>query len=200
MLDDFLQPEGVLLECLSADGQPLDTLYGRHINPGHTCECMWFLLEEADWLGLSAEDRRRAMDACLATTALAWDGEFGGMMYYLDREGGAPKGRRYAPEQELADAAVRDWSNKLWWPQLEALYAHLVCVQAGGEEAHRDWFRKLHDYTFSTFPNPNKQVGEWLQLRDRAGRPLAGPVGGRLPVKDPYHITRALYLLARRLA
>ncbi len=200
VLDDFLQPEGVLLECLSADGQPLDTLYGRHINPGHTCECMWFLLEEADWLGLSAEDRRRAMDACLATTALAWDGEFGGMMYYLDREGGAPKGRRYAPEQELADAAVRDWSNKLWWPQLEALYAHLVCVQAGGGEAHRDWFRKLHDYTFSTFPNPDKQVGEWLQLRDRAGRPLAGPVGGRLPVKDPYHITRALYLLARRLA
>ena len=101
---------------------------------------------------------------------------------------------------EAADAAVRDWSNKLWWPQLEALYAHLVCVQAGGGEAHRDWFRKLHDYTFSTFPNPDKQVGEWLQLRDRAGRPLDGPVGGRLPVKDPYHITRALYLLARRLA
>ena len=73
-------------------------------------------------------------------------------------------------------------------------------MQAGGGEAHRDWFRKLHDYTFSTFPNPDKQVGEWLQLRDRAGRPLAGPVGGRLPVKDPYHITRALYLLARRLA
>ena len=94
---------------------------------------------------------------------------------------------------------MRDWAHKLWWPQVEALCANLWCFKRTGELEYRQWFERCHTYTFSTFPNPNRAVGEWLQLRDRQGRPLEGPVGGRLPVKDPYHIPRGLMVLIRTL-
>ena len=82
---------------------------------------------------------------------------------------------------------------------MEALCANLWCFKRTGELEYRQWFERCHTYTFSTFPNPNRAVGEWLQLRDRQGRPLEGPVGGRLPVKDPYHIPRGLMVLIRTL-
>jgi N-acylglucosamine 2-epimerase len=44
-----------------------------------------------------------------------------------------------------------------------------------------------------TFPHPDPAVGEWIQIRDRAGRPLEQVVA--LPVKDPYHIARNLLQL-----
>jgi N-acylglucosamine 2-epimerase len=47
----------------------------------------------------------------------------------------------------------------------------------------------MHEYTFSTFPNPDKSVGEWIQIRDRQGGPEQALVA--LPVKDPMHIIRA---------
>lgn len=56
-------------------------------------------------------------------------------------------------------------------------------------------YQRYHNYTFDTFPNPDKTVGEWIQLRYRDGSPNLGIIGGRLPVKDPYHITRNLMLL-----
>jgi N-acylglucosamine 2-epimerase len=49
---------------------------------------------------------------------------------------------------------------------------------------------RLTDYTLDTFPDP--EGAEWLQVRDRAGRPLDRVVA--LPVKDPFHIARALLL------
>lgn len=48
-------------------------------------------------------------------------------------------------------------------------------------------------YTFDTFPNPDTEVGEWIQIRDRQGRPQNKVVA--LPVKDPFHVMRALILI-----
>ena len=62
--------------------------------------------------------------------------------------------------------------------------------------------RTLHDqmfaYTFATFPNPDRKVGEWIHIRDRQGGPLPKVMG--LPVKDPYHVTRNLLLLVELLS
>ena len=55
-----------------------------------------------------------------------------------------------------------------------------------------DWYWKAHDYTFETFPNPDRIVGEWIQIRDRQGSPESKVVA--LPVKDPFHIARAMLL------
>ena len=194
----FLQPGGVIAECIDAGGRVPDTLYGRHLNPGHTFECVWFLLDAAGQLGLP-ELASTAERVCLNLDRLAWDDDCGGFFYYIDRQGGPPQGPAFAPEQALAGAAVRDWAHKLWWPQVEALCANLWCFKRTGELEYRQWFERCHTYTFSTFPNPNRAVREWLQLRDRQGRPLEGPVGGRLPVKDPYHIPRGLMVLIRTL-
>ena len=56
---------------------------------------------------------------------------------------------------------------------------------------------KVFDYVFSTFPNPDKNVGEWIQIRTREGRPQEKVVA--LPVKDPYHIIRNVILIIELL-
>ena len=172
----------------------MESLYGRHINPGHTNESMWFLIRAGQRLG-RLDVVEKAIHTIRCTSSLAWDTEYGGMMYYLDREGGKPRGE-YAPEEAaLAEAAVRDWSNKLWWPHTETIYANLLCYAQTGERKFLESYQRYHNYTFDTFPNPDKTVGEWIQLRYRDGSPNLGIIGGRLPVKDPYHITRNLMLL-----
>jgi N-acylglucosamine 2-epimerase len=54
----------------------------------------------------------------------------------------------------------------------------------------RRGFERVWEYSFRTFPHPDPAVGEWIQIRDRAGAPLERVVA--LPVKDPYHIARNL--------
>src|SRR5690606_29371540 len=97
------------------------------------------------------------------------------------------------------------WDGKIWWPHSESLYAGLVADEALGqigatpnesELALGRQMREIHDkvfeYSFSTFPNPDAVVGEWIHVRDRRGDPLRKVMG--LPVKDPYHLTRNLML------
>lgn len=196
--DHFISPQGIVHECLDENNGLLETIYGRHINPGHTNESMWFLLRSGRRLG-RPDVVEKAVKTIRRTSALAWDEEQGGMMYYLDREGGAPRGTFFEAEKALAEAAVRDWSNKLWWPHTETMYANLLCYARTGEEDFWETYQRYHEYTFRTFPNPNKAVGEWIQLRSRDGSPNLGQIGGRLPVKDPYHITRNLMLLIELL-
>jgi len=57
----------------------------------------------------------------------------------------------------------------------------------------RKTYEKLFDYTFSVFPNPDKSIGEWIQIRRRDGTPLDEVVA--LPVKDPFHVFRNILLL-----
>lgn len=52
-----------------------------------------------------------------------------------------------------------------------------------------DWYWKLHDYTIPTYPDREHDV--WHQNQDRAGR-RTEPVIENLPVKDPFHLPRAL--------
>ena len=58
-------------------------------------------------------------------------------------------------------------------------------------------FEKIYDYTMKVFPNPDKTVGEWIQIRKRDGSPQDKVVA--LPVKDPYHIIRNIILLIELL-
>ena len=52
--------------------------------------------------------------------------------------------------------------------------------------------RQVSDYVFSTFP-AEEEGKEWLQIRDREGRPESKIVA--LPVKDPFHIMRNLIMI-----
>jgi len=59
-------------------------------------------------------------------------------------------------------------------------------------------YGQAHEYVFRTFPNPDKAIGEWIQIRDRQGRPVEKTVA--LPVKDPFHILRNVLLIIELLA
>jgi N-acylglucosamine 2-epimerase len=159
-----------------------DGLLARHRTPGHVLEATWFLHHARDLLGGSALGERERL-ARIADRAmrLGWDDEHGGLLRYVDRDGDAPAGARTDDPYEAL--VVDTWDTKLWWPHAEALYATALLAP----EHHA----RVHDYVFATFPEgPGR---EWTQIRTRDGAPLEKTVA--LPVKDPFHIARALLML-----
>ena len=159
-----------------------DGLLARHRTPGHVLEATWFLHHARDLLAGSvlAEPDRLARVAVRALE-LGWDDVHGGLLRYVDRDGGAPTGPRTDDPYEAL--VVDTWDTKLWWPHAEALYATALLAP--------DRHGPLRDYVFETFPEGTGR--EWTQIRTRDGTPLEKTVA--LPVKDPFHIARALLML-----
>lgn len=187
IFDTYIRPEGCILEFrLLAGGEP-DTLLCRHLNPGHALEGTWMLMMAAvqasrsDWLAKAAQAVRFSMQT-------GWDDTHGGLLYFIDREGGAPRGQSGGSAYETA--VQGNWDAKLWWVHSEANYATLLSYRLTGDKGDLADFRRIFDYTFRIFPNPDAAVGEWIQIRNRRGEPLDKVVA--LPVKDPYHIARNL--------
>lgn len=169
-----------LLEHLDKAGKFLDTPAGRSVNPGHAIESMWFVIHHAQRRN-DPVLARRACEVIRWHLEKGWDTEFGGLFLAVDIGGGEPW-----------------WAHaekKLWWPHTEALYAlHLAdsLIQA---EWCREWLERVTDYSFRRFPNPEN--GEWRQRLDRRGNPVSETVA--LPVKDPFHLPRALIRIIQLL-
>lgn len=183
--EHFMQ-DSLVCEYLGKDNRPLESGLGRLINPGHTNESMWFVMESAGRLG-EKKIVDRATKIVSSVSTAAWDSEYGGMYYYLDRSFTLPREDGTKAMEEI----VRDCQNKIWWPHTETLFANLLCYSITGEERFLTLYKQYHNYTFKTFPGQDK-APEWIHLRTREGAPILGTVGGRLPVKDPYHIMRNL--------
>ena len=189
IMEEHLQPDNVILEFIGIDNRVYSHMLGTYINPGHTIEDCWFLIHWAQRVS-DAALMKRVVKVAQRAMEVGWDTEFGGLPQFIHRTGGAPKGE---VPSELADTEMvrklkNNWDNKLWWPHSEALYTMLLCFERSGAPAVLDAYWKVHDYTFKTFPNPDKSVGEWIQIRDRKGNSEEKVVA--LPVKDPFHITR----------
>jgi len=161
---------------------PTDGLLARHRTPGHVLEATWFLHHARDLLAGSAlAEPDRLSRIAVRAVELGWDDVHGGLLRYVDRDGGAPTGARTADPYEAL--VVDTWDTKLWWPHAEALYATALLAP--------DRHARLRDYVFATFPEGTGR--EWTQIRTRGGTPLEKTVA--LPVKDPFHIARALLML-----
>ncbi|WP_127582720.1 AGE family epimerase/isomerase [Paenibacillus koleovorans] len=196
ILTVFVQPDYTVAELVAVDERLDDTVLARHLNPGHAIECMWFVLAEAKRLGRT-DAVKAAVNVTKKAFAMGWDEQYGGLLHYVDREGGAPQGREIGDGFERN--VVETWETKLWWPHSEALYTLLLADAMTGcddAELHR-LYELTQAYTFATFPQPDPAIGEWIQIRDRAGEPLTKVVA--LPVKDPYHILRNLILIVELL-
>jgi N-acylglucosamine 2-epimerase len=168
-----------------------DTLLARHRTPGHLLEFLWFLQHAATEVPGVAKvaDPAWMVGAALGALDLGWDTAEGGLLRYADTDGGAPRGRLLDDRYE--SLVTRTWDTKLWWPHAEALYATALLARLHGSAELATWRDQIHEYTFTTFPEgPGR---EWTQIRARDGRPLDEVVA--LPVKDPFHIARALLLL-----
>lgn len=181
------EKRNLLYEILPSE-EMNDTVLARHYNPGHAIECMWFCLDCLDDAAL----KEQMAALVLSSLKLGWDHENGGLLRYVDRDGGQPKGRDSGTEFEKLIQST--WDYKLWWPHAEALYSCLRFYEATGNEEFYYWYEKLKKYTYSVFPSSKGM--EWIQITTRDGKALERVVA--LPVKDPYHILR-MHLLSIQL-
>jgi N-acylglucosamine 2-epimerase len=175
VMDVFYDPNtSLILESMSPEGKLVDSFEGRLINPGHTVEAMWFMIE----IGERRQDNRliqKAVEIMLTALSFGWDSKYGGIFYFLDRLG-------YPPQQ-------LEWDQKLWWVHLEALVALSMAYEHTHDPECWQWFQKIHNYTWQRFPDP--EYGEWYGYLDRRGEVLLPLKGGKW--KGCFHVPRALY-------
>lgn len=182
VMNHHVRPEwGVLVEFLDSSFQPLPGNEGAAVMPGHAIESMWFILHWAREAG--REDIiSRAVEVIRWHLEKGWDPEYGGIFLGIDALGGAP--------------FLANPEKKVWWPHTEALYALLLAHELTGERWCAEWYERVHDWSFQHFSMP--EAGEWRQRLDRAGNPITELIA--LPVKDPFHLPRAVILILELLA
>jgi N-acylglucosamine 2-epimerase len=176
------KPElNALLENVAPDGAALlDLPEGRMFHPGHAIESAWMLMEIAQRRGDEAL-LQTAIDITLASLDHGWDHEFGGLRYITNIDWTPP----HSLEADL----------KLWWPHGETLYALLLAWSLTGRSDLAAWYEKVHDYTFSHFPDP--EYGEWFGYLNRDGsRVWTAKANGW---KGFFHLPRILYRCFRLL-
>ncbi len=172
--------ERVLLENVWPDGRIDDSPDGRTINPGHALESAWFLLREAEYRN-DAAIRDRALEIIEWSFERGWDDKYGGLLYFTDLKS--------LPSPYL------EWDMKLWWVQVEALYAALLAHRMTGRQDMLDWFERLHDWSWDRFRDP--EHGEWFGYLNRDGQVSLSLKGSMW--KGFYHLPRGLMLIAEAL-
>ena len=175
ILTQHLDPEsGQLHEFVAPGGQKDSSDIGQTAIPGHVVESMWFLEEIYRYHGQS-EKIPLLLETIRIHLELGWDQHFGGLVLATHLGGGKPQ-----------------WHNplgKIWWAHTESLQALLMTYAHTREKWAEDWYWKVHDYSFTHFPNWDS--GDWFHNLDREGKPTI-PYLQTLPVKDPFHLPRAL--------
>jgi len=175
IFNHFHRPDrDLVLERIAADNAEFPAPLGTAVVPGHVIEDMWFQIHIARDLG----DVPRIAEACRLVrrhVEFGWDHEYGGL--FLARD---------ADDREEVGWEFHD--TKLWWPHTETLYALLLAYEHTREPWCLEWYDRTHEFCFSHYPN--REHGEWTQKLDRTGQPLTDVVA--LPVKDPFHLPRAL--------
>lgn len=173
--DCFMHPEyQALLETVGPNGEFIDTLMGRTINPGHCIETAWFLLEEAKRRGWEKKLSDMALTIFNWSWKWGWDEESGGVLNFRDCKG--------FPNQDYSQ------DMKFWWPHCEAIICTLYAYEATGDERYLALHKQVSDWTWSHFPDP--EYGEWYGYLHRDGTPAHRAKGNLF--KGPFHIPRML--------
>lgn len=183
VMDGFLRKNrGLLVEWLDRDGNEIDPPDGAVVIPGHAIESMWFQMHIASG-GANTGVLDRAVQSIRRHLEFGWDAEYGGLLLAVDADG--------RPE-----VAWRWPETKLWWPHTESLYATLLAYEHCREPWCLEWHERIRAYSYAHYPVAKH--GEWRQKLDRQGRPITDVVA--LPVKDPFHLPRALIYCLDALA
>lgn len=181
VMDIFYQEDtGLILENVNPDGSFSDSFEGRLLNPGHTIEAMWFIMDLSVRLK-RPELTEKAVEIMLRTLKYGWDEQFGGIFYFLDIKG-------YPPQQ-------LEWDQKLWWVHVETLISLIKGYSLTGNPECLEWFEKVHDYTWSHFADP--EYDEWFGYLNRRGEVLLPLKGGKW--KGCFHVPRGLFQIWKTL-
>ncbi|MFA6245880.1 MAG: AGE family epimerase/isomerase [Mucilaginibacter sp.] len=174
VMDVFYQPDlGLILESVTPNGDFSDSFDGRLVNPGHSLEAMWFIMDLAN-RKKDSQLMKKAVDIAIDTLVYGWDEEFGGIFYFKDVKGHPP--------------LQLEWDQKLWWVHIETLITLIKGYYHTNDERCLAWFKKVHDYTFAHFPDAEN--GEWFGYLNRQGQVLMQLKGGKW--KGCFHIPRGL--------
>jgi N-acylglucosamine 2-epimerase len=168
------QKSGLILENVTPEGNFSDSFEGRLLNPGHTNEAMWFMMD----LAVRNKDKSlidKCIDILLRSTDNGWDKKHGGIFYFLDIKG--------HPLQQL------EWDQKLWWVHIETLISMAKGYSLTGNNACKNWFETIHEYTWNHFKDP--EYPEWFGYLNREGMPLLELKGGKW--KGCFHVPRGLF-------
>jgi N-acylglucosamine 2-epimerase len=181
VMDIFYHKDsGLILENVHADGSFSDSFDGRLLNPGHGIEAMWFIMD----LGMRRGDKaliEKATQIALNILKHGWDEQYGGIFYFLDIKG--------HPTQQL------EWDQKLWWVHVEALVCLAKAYALTGNREARDWFDKVHAYTWQHFRD--EEYPEWFGYLNRRGEVLLPLKGGKW--KGCFHVPRGLFQVWKTL-
>ncbi|MBL8817366.1 MAG: AGE family epimerase/isomerase [Planctomyces sp.] len=176
ILDLFVHPEhACVFETVSPDGQIIDHVDGRTLNPGHAIEGAWFIMQE----GKEQNSDELITQGC---QMLDWmwkrglDDQHGGLFYFRDAFG--------KPVQEY-------WHDmKFWWPHNEALIATLLAWQLTKDSKYAQWHCELLEWCQTHFADSHH--GEWYGYLHRDGS-VANDSKGNL-WKSFFHLPRALWI------
>ena len=138
--------------------------------PGHLTEWAKLLLilrryREQPWLLPTA---RQLFDAALD---IAWDSEYGGIVY------------GFAPDRTVCDG------DKYFWVQAESFAAAALLADATGDGKYWDWYQRIWSYAWNHMVD--HQYGAWFRILDRRNRKydeFKSPAG-----KTDYHTMGACY-------
>lgn len=164
-----------VLENVGLNGNAcLDYTDGRIVNPGHTIEAVWFILEYAKRIN-DKELVKKAEEIFEFATAAGWDKEFGGLLYFIDALGKPPESYEH--------------DMKLWWPHNELVISSLMLYRETKKEEYLNWFFKTIEYCKEHFSDSD--YGEWYGYLRRDGIPTTPACKGST-FKGPFHLPRML--------
>jgi len=170
---EFVRPElGAVLEQVSPDGEVIDHVDHRTLNPGHAIEAAWFILEEAHHRGDDANLTELGCRMLDDMWARGWDTAHGGLLYFTDLYN--------KPCQEY-------WHDmKFWWPHCEAIIANAMAYRLTGEARYARQLGEVHRWAYDHFHDPAH--GEWFGYLHRDGSRSATTKGNLW--KSPFHLPR----------
>lgn len=170
---DFVKDDiQCVMEQVSPNGDIIDHIDGRTLNPGHAIEGAWFILHEARHRNGSPNLIKLGCRMLDYMWAKGWDEKYGGIFYFRDVYN--------KPVQEY-------WQDmKFWWPQNETIIATLLAYLLTNNEKYALWHKMVHTYAYSHFYD--KDHGEWFGYLHRDGT-VAQTAKGNL-FKGPFHLPR----------
>ena len=183
----FIHPEfKAVLETVGPNGEFIDTLAGRVINPGHCIETSWFLMDVAtasvQQQGGGAANPAIDPDKLLKTALQildwswnwGWDKKYGGIISFKDCRNLPPQ----CYEQDM----------KFWWPQCETIIATAYAYKLTGDAKYMKWHKLASEWAWKHLKD--RKFPEWYGYLHRDGT-VAQPAKGNI-FKGPFHIPRML--------
>jgi len=161
-----------VMEQVSPEGEIIDHIDGRTLNPGHAIEGAWFILHEALHRGRDEKLINLGLRMLDYMWERGWDNEHGGILYFRDVY--------HKPVQEY-------WQDmKFWWPQNETIIATLLAYLITKDQKYASMHKQIHEYAYTHFHD--KEHGEWFGYLHKDGR-VAQTAKGNL-FKGPFHLPR----------